>query len=135
MKLNGPINALFKGLQPSTFTVLMVLAPVIGLLAAPHAVHSQNSSDHMPPNLTIFIVRHAEKPAQGDDLAPDGAARTQAYVKYFQGQVKYDGQPIRWTFLFASAESGKSNRPSSLRPLAEAIHLNISGEFKNTSTT
>ncbi|HEY4784369.1 MAG TPA: zinc-binding dehydrogenase [Chthoniobacterales bacterium] len=30
MKLNGPRNALFKGLQPSTFTVLVVLAPLVG---------------------------------------------------------------------------------------------------------
>ena len=135
MKLNGPRNALFKGLQPSTFTVLMVLAPVIGLLAAPHAVTPANGAWTDAGNVETLEDRHAEKPAQGDDLAADGAARTQAYVKYFQGQVKYDGQPIRWTFLFASAESGKSNRPSSLRPLAEAIHLNISGEFKNTSTT
>ena len=110
----------------------MVFAPLIGLLAAPPGVNGQNSSERMPANLTIFIVRHAEKPAQGDGLAPEGAARAQAYVKYFQKQDKYDGQPIRWNFLFASTESRKSNRPFlTLQPLAEAISLDIDGGFKN----
>jgi broad specificity phosphatase PhoE len=105
---------------------------LIGLQTVPQAVNGQQSSSHMPPNLTIFIVRHAEKPAQGDDLNPEGAARAQAYVKYLQDQVKYDGQPIRWNFLFASAESNKSNRPFlTLQPLAEAMHLEISDQFKN----
>ena len=110
----------------------MVFAPLIGLLAAPPALNGQDSSERMPANLTIFIVRHAEKPAQGDGLAPEGTARAQAYVKYFQKQDKYDGQPIRWDFLFASTESRKSNRPFlTLQPLAEAINLDINGEFEN----
>jgi hypothetical protein len=122
----------FSGDCPSTFTVLTFLAALVGLLAAPPAVIGQKSPDHMPANLTIFIVRHAEKPAQGDDLAPEGVARAQAYVKYFQEQVKYDGQPIQWNFLFSSVESPKSNRPFlTLQPLAEAISLEISDQFKN----
>jgi hypothetical protein len=108
VKIDPPTNAVFRRLQPSTFTVLTFLAALVGLLAAPPAVIGQKSPDHMPANLTIFIVRHAEKPAQGDNLAPEGVARAQAYVKYFQEQVKYDGQPIRWNFLFSSAESPKS---------------------------
>ena len=59
----------------------------------------------MPPNLTVFLVRHAEKLDGGNELAPEGFARAQRYVKYFQNQVKYDGKPIRWNYLFASAES------------------------------
>jgi hypothetical protein len=66
---------------------------VIALLATPNIVqwHVFPPSDHMPANVTIFIVRHAEKPEKGDDLAPEGVDRAQAYVKYFQEQVKYDG--------------------------------------------
>jgi hypothetical protein len=111
VKIDPPRQTVLKGLRRSKFIELTFLTALIGLLAGPHVVNGQNSPDHMPANLTIFIVRHAEKPAQGNDLAPEGVARAQAYVKYFQQQVKYDGQPIRWNFLFSSAESPKSNRP------------------------
>lgn len=112
--------------------MLTFLATLVGLLAAPPAVIGQKSSDRMPANMTIFVIRHAERPHHGNGLTSEGAARAQAYVKYFQEQSKYDSQPIRWNFLFASAESDKSNRPFlTLQPLAEAIHLDINDEFKN----
>jgi hypothetical protein len=112
------------------FKMPVILVLLICFLTVPNGVSGQGSSGQMPVNLTIFIVRHAEKPAQGDDLSPAGAARAQAYVKYFQQQAKYNGQLIRWNFLFASAETQKSNRPFlTLQPLAEAIRLPISNEF------
>jgi hypothetical protein len=86
----------------------------------------------MPSNLAIFLVRHAEKPDNGTNLAPEGSARAQKYVQYFQNQVRYDGQPIRWNYLFASAESDKSDRPFlTIQPLSEAIDLKIDSAFKN----
>lgn len=89
-------------------------------------------TDQMPANLTVFLVRHAEKPDDGDELAPDGSARAQKYVQYFQNQAKYDGTPIRWNYLFASAESTKSDRPFlTLQPLSDAIGVPIDDEFKN----
>jgi hypothetical protein len=35
-------------------------------------------------NSVIVIIRHAEKPADGDGLAPAGEARANAYVDLFQ---------------------------------------------------
>lgn len=132
MKIDPPRSVVFRRLQPNTFTVLTFLAALVGLLAPPPAAIGQKSPGQMAANLTIFIVRHAQKPTQGAGLAREGVDRARAYVKYFQEQVKYDGQPIRWTFLFSSAESPESNRPFlTLQPLAQAINLKISHQFKN----
>lgn len=91
-----------------------------------------NVTAQMPPNLTVFLVRHAEKLDGGNELAPEGFARAQRYVQYFQNQVKYDGKPIRWNYLFASAESDKSDRPFlTIQPLSDAIGVKIDDEFKN----
>ena len=75
----------------------LLFAQVVDLRSAGD---SDSQPGRMPPNLTIFLVRHAEKPDKGSELAPEGFARAQKYVQYFQNQVKYNGQPIRWNYLF-----------------------------------
>lgn len=86
----------------------------------------------MPANLTIFLVRHAEKPDRGPALSDEGRARAQAYVSYFQRLTDYSGQPIRWDYLFAAKESDQSNRcVLTLEPLAEAIQKPIDSQFKD----
>jgi hypothetical protein len=91
-----------------------------------------SQTGRMPANLTVFLIRHAEKSDSGDGLTAGGTARAQKYVQYFQNQIRYDGQPIRWNFLFASAESAKSDRPSlTIQPLSEAIHLDIDTRFED----
>jgi hypothetical protein len=101
------------GLQRSVSKRLMVFAALAGLLAAPRAVIGQTFPDRMPVNLTIFMIHHAERPGQANGLTPEGAARAQAYVKYFQEQVKYDGpcwlcQPSNCTIGFEVTQlSGK----------------------------
>jgi hypothetical protein len=109
----------------------------LGLLFA-HVVELRSARDSdsqtggMPSNLAVFLVRHAEKPDNGSELAPEGSARAQKYVEYFQNQVRYNGQPIRWNYLFASAESAKSDRPFlTIQPLSEAIGVQIDSDFKN----
>ena len=107
----------------------LLFAQVVDLRSAGD---SDSQPGRMPPNLTIFLVRHAEKPDKGSELAPEGFARAQKYVQYFQNQVKYNGQPIRWNYLFASAESDKSDRPFlTIQPLSEAIDVKIDSDFKN----
>ena len=86
----------------------------------------------MPANLTLFLVRHAEKPDCGSALSDEGRARAEAYVSYFQRVTNDAGQPIRWDYLFAAKESDQSNRcVLTLEPLAEAIHKPIDARFKN----
>ena len=97
-----------NGIGSSAATMRWIIC--LGLLFAQvidsrSAGDSDSQTSQMPPNLTVFLVRHAEKPDKGSELAPEGFARAQKYVQYFQNQVKYNGQPIRWNYLFASAES------------------------------
>lgn len=67
-----------------------------------------NVTAQMPPNLTVFLVRHAEKLDGGNELAPEGFARAQRYVQYFQNQVKYDGKPIRWNICSLQRKATKA---------------------------
>jgi hypothetical protein len=124
---------ILASVRPTAFIGLILFALLFAQLLDPQiAAGGDSESGRMPANLTIFIVRHAEKPTEGNDLAPEGVARAQEYIQYFQKQVKPDGQPIRWNFLFASAESDKSDRPFlTIQPLAEAIHVDIDTDFKN----
>ena len=118
---------------PTTFTGLILAVLLFAQMVDPQPTTGNGfEPGHMPANLTIFIVRHAEKPTVGGDLAPEGVSRAQEYVQYFQKQVKYDGKPIQWNFLFASAESVNSDRPFlTLQPLSEAIHVDIDSDFKD----
>ena len=43
---------------------------------------SDPQTGEMPSNLTVFLVRHAEKPDKGSELAPEGSARAQKDVQY-----------------------------------------------------
>ena len=46
-------------------------------------------------NSVIVIIRHAEKPADGDGLAPAGEARANAYVDYFK-HFTVNSNSIHW---------------------------------------
>ena len=61
-------------------------------------------------NSVIVIIRHAEKPADGDGLAPAGEARANAYVDYFKN-FTLDSKPIHFDYLFAAKDSRESTRP------------------------
>lgn len=79
----------------------------------------------MPKNANILLVRHAEKPDQGVDLAPAGQARAQAYIAYFQNYL-INAQPIKLSYLFAAKDSHESHRPRlTLEPLSLALNLSI----------
>jgi hypothetical protein len=103
---------------------------------SPAKDRGDSETGRMPSNLTVFLVRHAEKPDTGDQLAAEGSARAQKYIQYFQNQTKYDGRPISWNYLFASTESTKSDRPIlTIQPLSEAIHVQIDSRFENKHFT
>jgi hypothetical protein len=82
-------------------------------------------------NSVIIIIRHAEKPADGDGLAPAGEARASAYVDYFKN-FALDSKPIHFDYLFAAKDSQESKRPRlTIKPLSKALGLDINTDFKD----
>lgn len=72
---------------------------------------------------TILIIRHAEKPPAGPGLAPEGQARAEAYVTYFQ-EYRVGSKPLRLDYLVAADDSEHSQRSRlTLEPLGQAIGL------------
>jgi hypothetical protein len=72
---------------------------------------------------TILIIRHAEKPAAGLGLDPEGQARAEAYVRYFQN-FRVGPEVLRFDYLVAADDSEHSQRSRlTLEPLARAIGL------------
>ncbi len=72
---------------------------------------------------TVLIIRHAEKPAEGNTLTPRGEARARAYVQYFE-PFHEDGLTLKVDALYAGADSADSLRPRlTLEPLARATGL------------
>ncbi len=82
-------------------------------------------------NATILIIRHAEKPASGTELAPAGTQRAGAYAGYFQ-QLQLDGHSVKPEYLFCTADTKGSHRPRlTLEPLSRALKLPIDNRFAN----
>jgi len=81
------------------------------------------------PPATILLIRHAEKPASGVDLAPAGYARAKMLPELFGGMAAPHNLP-RPNVLFATHVSKNSNRPmETITPLSEATGLSISHEI------
>jgi len=79
----------------------------------------------MPKNVTILMVRHAEKPESGTGLAVPGQERAQAYVIYFQNYL-LNGSLLKINSIFATADSPRSMRPRlTVQPFTEAMGLPI----------
>ena len=80
-------------------------------------------------NVVILIIRHAEKPARGDQLSAAGNARAQAYVSFFKN-FTLDGQPLKLDYLFASADSKASQRARlTIEPTSKMLGLAIDDQF------
>jgi hypothetical protein len=107
---------------------LAALTLVPGAAEARHHDHSQ-SDIAGPPNGTVLIVRHAEKPASGTGLTPAGEARAAAYASYF-AHFQIGGAPVHIDTLVATADSDGSVRPRlTLTPLSQALNLPIQQPF------
>lgn len=86
----------------------------------------------MPKNTIVIMVRHGEKPDSGEGLSVAGQERAQAYVIYFQNYL-FQGQPLKFKYLFASESSSQSHRPhKTINPLSQAINIPINDEHKDT---
>ena len=100
--------------------------------ASPQTTGAAQSAASMPPSLTVYLVRHAEKPSSGTGLSSAGQARANAYVNFLQSLTDPSGQTIKWGYLFASAESDHSARPFlTIQPLAQAIGKTIDPNYKD----
>ena len=76
-------------------------------------------------NVTVLIVRHAEKPARGSGLSARGEQRAQAYASYFD-PLRLDGTSLLPQRLIATSDSNASVRPRlTLTPLARRLGLPI----------
>ena len=85
----------------------------------------------MLKNTNILMIRHAEKPDSGSDLAVAGQERAQAYVVYFRN-YSVNSSLVKLDYLFAAANSSASQRPQlTIQPLAAAIGLPINDKFED----
>ena len=99
------------------------------MMALALSAHAAGDTTTGLADATVLIVRHGEKPDSGPDLSPEGQARAQAYVAYFQ-HFMLDGAPLRPDMLVASADSRSSARERlTLTPLSQALKLPIDQRF------
>jgi hypothetical protein len=82
-------------------------------------------------NVTVLIVRHAEKPEVGRALNARGEQRAAAYADYF-APLKLDGQTLTPQRLIATSDSPISIRPrQTLIPLSQRLQLPIEQPYAN----
>ena len=79
----------------------------------------------------IIIIRHAEKPVQGNQLSLQGRERAAALAQYFLGDldVLEFGPPVA---IYAQSQKHGSSSVRAIqtvKPLADALHLRINDSF------
>jgi hypothetical protein len=108
---------------------LAFLATSLGLPVA-RGVALDNSAAGVA-DATILIIRHAEKPANGTELASAGEARAQAYVNNFQ-HLNLNGVAFRPDTLIATADSkSRACERLTVEPLSKALGLPLDLRFGN----
>jgi hypothetical protein len=99
-------------------------------LSSPIGCHGQSAAKPQPP-ATILIIRHAEKPDDGQsDLSSAGAQRAELLPQAFSsGSTPELPTP---QVIFAAAESAHSNRSvQTVTPLARALNVPVNDRFSN----
>jgi len=80
----------------------------------------------------ILIIRHGEKPAQGNDLSAKGEKRAQALVSYFETspEVTQYGTPVAIYAMAPDDSQDPSRRPiETVTPLADSLGLKINTPY------
>lgn len=84
----------------------------------------------------VILIRHAEKPAEGAELSPQGFRRADALVKFFQTNpaVKRYGLPVA---IYAAAPKNEDSSVRSIQtvtPLSQAIGVRVDDRFTRGQT-
>ena len=105
------------------FFFSLLLLPALAFAHNPDK-HGANGGARGLRNVTVLIVRHAEKPDEGSGLSARGEQRAQAYASYF-APLRLDGdQTLLPQRLIATSDSKSSARPRlTLTPLAERLQV------------
>jgi len=116
--------------QKTTYhrVALCTVCTLIVVLCSTAPSQAQVSQNYLA-NSTLLVIRHAEKPAAGANLSPDGSARAEKYTRYFHPFV-IDGTTISINALYAGADSPDSVRPRlTLEPLSRATGIPLNLHF------
>jgi len=88
-----------------------------------------------PKGAVVLIIRHAEDGGTGNDLAPRGHERAEAYKNYFLN-LTADSKRLEPSVVLAAKDSKQSHRPRlTVEPFAKAAKLKIDTRFGNTQST
>ena len=102
-----------------------------GLLVLPALVsaHHADKDARGLHDVTVLIVRHAEKADPGNGLSTVGEQRAAAYASYFD-PLRLDGESLQPQRLIATSDSKASERPRlTLTPLSSRLSLPIEQPF------
>ncbi len=98
-------------------------------LAWAHHPDKVAKPDHGLRDVTVLIVRHAEKPPQGNGLSPRGEQRAEAYATYFD-PWRLGTESLTPDRLIATKDSTESWRPQlTLTPLSQRLGVPIEQPF------
>jgi hypothetical protein len=108
----------------SLLVTLLAISVSTPLLAKP-----EKGGDGLK-DAVVLIIRHAEKPETGFELAPAGVERANKYPGYFKN-FTVDETPLKLDALFATEDSKGSHRPRlTIEPLAHSLGMTIDTQFK-----
>ena len=102
-----------------------------GLLVLPALVSAHHADEDAQGlrDVTVLIVRHAEKADPGNGLSARGEQRAAAYAGYFD-PLQLDGETLLPLRLIATSDSKASERPRlTLTPLSARLLLPIEQPF------
>jgi len=109
---------------------ILAIVLAVGLIAASPAKSADSKASALK-DATILVIRHAEKPAEGFELSPEGKKRAEAYISYFKN-YQVEGKPLKLDYLVATADSKNSHRPRlTIEPLGKALGLPVDSRVKN----
>ncbi|MDR9864116.1 MULTISPECIES: flagellar basal body-associated protein FliL [Pseudomonas] len=114
-----------RRLVPRLVVAIVLTVSVMALSVA------QSNTGQGLRNVTVLIIRHAEKPDVGRELNARGEQRAVAYADYFD-PLKLAGQTLTPQRLIAAGDSPESVRSRlTLTPLAERLRLPIEQPYDN----